>query len=871
MIIGIDLGTTFSVIAVNGKVKLVDGYPEAHYMEKCDVSIIPDPAGNFIIPSAVWEDDDHPGQWIVGAAAKDVAAKGYSPVVFSKRDIGTDIMHPLGNKQYSAREIARIILKYLKEVAEQALGEPVTQAVVTHPAYFDPSMREETAMAARDAGFDFDPEKHLLMEPQAAALSYTRSDERDPLRILTYDLGGGTFDITYMERRGGIFNLKKFGGNRLLGGYNFDRELANWLLQRMRDRGVHVTVDESTPERRGKWARLMFVAEETKIKLSNARSDQQVVYIKEQNIFKDDLGNVITLQDQIDRKKYKEMIREMLVDTVIGPGGEGQTKGCIKVLEDAGKKVDELDEILLVGGSCYGPWVEETILAQLNKQPQQFEPDHCVAAGAAIYGTTLPMENEALVLNAPPATALMEVNVSGQVKSARQAALAADANAVLNDAMGVRLQVGVKPDGTFLFENVPLQPGSVNTFQLQIVDGQNHMLVEHSFEIAQSSEASFIEVHSSLPKPLYLEVVEGMKALAEEGQPLPAHCEVELGRANEDDIIQINLYQESTRIGTVDISGVPKEASGGKVKLIIDITPGNRITGQAVVFTRKGVEAARAVVDVRIPPIPVPSKEKLHEQLKELQGELDQQIAMENDAERRMELQAKGVKAAESARKLIDDPGQNNQESMGKVRELDHLLHPTVVKMNPPLEDFEALVVDIKELIAEHGDDPVMQSHSSALDRLESTGRSAYQKKNHKDWAQTFAGLVSLRQKLTPKDPGSGGGGRDIPTPILKMQVGQMIDQLRPMLKDAMSKVEEQAANGSLSSQRVAQKRATAEQLRNQIDQTEASLEQIPDGLDAKAAMSKVQLILHQYVGKINADIESLTKPDTRGGTGARS
>ena len=171
--------------------------------------------------------------WIRGVQK---AEDGFAPVMFSKRKIGTLEAIPLATGTVMAKEVAARFLQYLKESAEHALGSPVTRAVVTHPAYFDSVAVEETREAAQEAGFDMSLPQQMLMEPTAAALAYTRTDTRDPLRMLTYDLGGGTFDVTYMERIDGVIQIRSFDGNHLLGGYNFDKELVRLVRGASRKR-----------------------------------------------------------------------------------------------------------------------------------------------------------------------------------------------------------------------------------------------------------------------------------------------------------------------------------------------------------------------------------------------------------------------------------------------------------------------------------------------------------------------------------------------------------------------------------------------------------------------------------------------------------
>jgi len=210
MDIGIDLGTTFSVVAVDGKVELAAEYPGGPgiYLEDCDVTIIPSPCGESTFPSVMIQDPDRADEWLFGSEAVQKGEEGFAPVMFSKRKIGTLEEIPVAAGTVMAKEVAARFLRHLKECAESALGGPVTRAVGTHPAYFDRVAVEETRDAAREAGFDMALPQQMLMEPTAAALAYTRTDTRDPLRMLTYDLGGGTFDVTYMERIEGVIQVQ---------------------------------------------------------------------------------------------------------------------------------------------------------------------------------------------------------------------------------------------------------------------------------------------------------------------------------------------------------------------------------------------------------------------------------------------------------------------------------------------------------------------------------------------------------------------------------------------------------------------------------------------------------------------------------------
>jgi len=381
MDIGIDLGTTFSVIAVPGRVELSAGYPaQGEYLEECDVTIIPMPDASQTFPSVLWEDPDNPGELVSGMDAKQAAERGGDPILWSKRKIGTTELLPMGTRQLTAKAVATEVLKALKQAAEQALGQPVRRAVVTHPAYFDRNQVDETRLAAQAAGFDMALPEQMLMEPVAAALAYVRSDERDPLKVMIYDLGGGTFDVTILERRGGVINVKAFDGDHLLGGANFDRKLMQWLLARLQEKGRRIPYDEANPEHRGWRAQLLQLMEQTKERLSRTRTKKQKVDIR-CDFLLDEAGRRVQVLEQITQEEFVALIREELDVTL---------ESSRRCLEKADLQAEDLDYLLLVGGSTYGPWVDDSVReAFAGVDIIQFRPDLCVAAGAAIQARLL--------------------------------------------------------------------------------------------------------------------------------------------------------------------------------------------------------------------------------------------------------------------------------------------------------------------------------------------------------------------------------------------------------------------------------------------------------------------------------------------------
>ncbi len=852
MIIGIDLGTTFSVLAVKGRVALADGYPPPTYLDALDVTIIPDPYGNDVIPSAVWEDPDDPGTLIVGTEARDRAADGQAPILASKRNIGTDVGHRLLGREYSALEVATIILSYLKDVAEQALGERVDRAVITHPAFFEGAMMRETAEAARAAGFDFDQEKHLMMEPTAAALAYAGADPRDPLRLLTYDLGGGTFDVTVMERRGGVVTIKAFGGDRLLGGYTFDRRLANWLYERMRERGIRITVDDEDQRRHATWTKLMRIAEDTKLKLANARTDRVPVHIREQ--LTDDDGRTVTLLDSISRLQYTELIQDLLDDTLVGRGGPGETKGCELILAEAGLTIDQVDEILLVGGSTWGPWVTDTIRRKWNREVRLLEPDRVVAAGAALRASSLPAEiagtGLTVHLDVEPRSPQESITVAGRVDTGTASAL----TLVLTDDGGTRYVTTPDGEGRFHFDDVDLRPRATTKFALTVGEGEHRNLAEHDFEVEHVAEdapdaGTSVPVLTVLPKPLFIEKADGMEPLADEGATLPARRKLEFQRINDYDTIEIRLFQEYEPIGSVLIRDVPPEATrGSKVVLTVEISRSNKIEGRATVHTRGGTVIREAAVDISIPRMEVPALAELKEELATLEAELEERLVLETDATVRMTMRATGDRLRRKAHRLLDSPVPDRQEIWLLLRALDRTVRPPRDELVPPLAHFEALVLRIRDVLAAQSSDPNIQAHARILSRLEQEGRSAHARRQARRWAQVVDALHSLLGRL--ERPTGRDRADDLPPSGVQKVIATMhLDQVRQELRTKESELVDRGDFDRL--------RSRADRIRSDIDALQATIEQVDDTSAPRTADAQLMVVKHK-VRSISDDIRLL-------------
>ncbi|OIQ08229.1 chaperone protein DnaK [Moorella thermoacetica] len=364
-VIGIDLGTTNSCVAV---------------MEGGEAVVIPNAEGGRTTPSVVAFTKE--GERIVGQVAKRQAITNPDRTVISiKRHMGTNYKVKIDNKEYTPQEISAMILQKLKADAEAYLGEKVTQAVITVPAYFTDSQRQATKDAGRIAGLEV---LRIINEPTAASLAYGL-DKGEDQTILVYDLGGGTFDVSILELGDGVFEVKATSGNNRLGGDDFDQRIMDYLVDICRrEHGVDLTQDKMAMQR------LKEAAEKAKIELSGMTSTNiNLPFISATP------NGPVHLDVNLTRAKFEELIAD-LVEKTVGPTRQA--------LADAGLEPKDIDKVLLVGGSTRVPLVQETVRKILGQEPHKgINPDECVALGAAIQGGVLAGEvKDVLLLDVTP-------------------------------------------------------------------------------------------------------------------------------------------------------------------------------------------------------------------------------------------------------------------------------------------------------------------------------------------------------------------------------------------------------------------------------------------------------------------------------------
>lgn len=358
-VIGIDLGTTNSCVSV-----LEGGEPK----------VIANPEGNRTTPSVVAFKN---GEVQVGEVAKRQAITNPNTIISIKRHMGTDHKEKIEGKEYSPQEISAMILQNLKATAESYLGEKVTKAVVTVPAYFNDAERQATKDAGKIAGLEVE---RIINEPTAAALAYGLDKKDKEQKVLVFDLGGGTFDVSILELGDGVFEVLSTAGDNRLGGDDFDQVIIDFLVEEFKkENGLDLSNDKMAMQR------LKDAAEKAKKDLSGVSSTQ----ISLPFISAGEAGP-LHLEVTLSRAKFEDLSRT-LVDRTMGP-----TRQAMK---DAGLSNSDIDEVLLVGGSTRIPAVQEAIKKELGKEPNKgVNPDEVVAMGAAIQGGVLTGDVQDIVL-----------------------------------------------------------------------------------------------------------------------------------------------------------------------------------------------------------------------------------------------------------------------------------------------------------------------------------------------------------------------------------------------------------------------------------------------------------------------------------------
>ena len=564
-VIGIDLGTTNSVVAV---------------MEQGEPVVIPSSEGGRLIPSVV-AFNSKSGERLVGQVARRQAVTNPDNTIFSvKRLMGRkftdaevqkaikilpykiverpngDAAVVMGGKDYSPPEISAMILQKLKHDAEQYLGEPVTQAVITVPAYFNDSQRQATKDAGRIAGLEV---LRIINEPTASALAYGL-DKNVEKRIAVYDLGGGTFDISILDVGDGVFEVKATNGDTFLGGDDFDQRILNWVADEFRsEQGIDLRQDRMALQR------LKEAAEKAKIELSTVmQSEINLPFITA------DASGPKHLQMMLTRSKLEQLTAD-LIERTVGP--------CRRALEDSGLSASSIDEVVLVGGMTRMPAVQEAVRKFFGREPHKgVNPDEVVAVGATIQAGVLGGEvRDVLLLDVTPltlgietlggvATPIIERNTTIPVKKSQIFSTAA------NNQTSVEIKVvqGERPMaadnkllGNFILDGIPPAPRGLPQIEVAFdIDADGILHVSAKDKATNRQQSIRITASSGLAKDEIDRMVKEAEAHRAEDQK--RRDEVEARNQADTSVFQVEKFINETP----NLSASAKDELQGKIAAV---------------------------------------------------------------------------------------------------------------------------------------------------------------------------------------------------------------------------------------------------------------------------------------------------------------
>ena len=815
-VVGIDLGTTNSAVAVPGQ------YPDLGVVFG-NVTVLWDDLERLTHASAACE---AAGELSVGNDAKQLAAEGYTPARFVKKYMGTTKPFAVGAKELLPEEVAALVLRHLCDFAGKSLGAKVTGAVITHPAYFDGLAINATKRAGEIAGLHV---AGLLMEPVAAAMAYCADDERATLRVLVYDLGGGTFDVTLIDRSGSAFVPISFGGNRELGGYNFDKKIALKMLSSVRDKGYLLQIDPAAPERDARWATLMHHAEKLKMELSGKDGSKASVRIPA--IFKDDAGKSVQLNFAMTQKEFLELIEPEIAETM---------RETRRVLDNAKITPEQVDLLVLVGGSSRIYAVQERLQKEFGLNPEFSDDvlDLSVAVGAAMVAAAAGTSEGGVTLGpVPEETNELSVVFSGQVERTDQSPQVANLTVTVSGGLGGAQRTKTNAEGKFYLE-ADLAEDSTNVLEFMVADPSGAAIFARSYEVVHTRDAAMAVKEppkAMLPKAVSVETESGFRVLADEGVTLPHKGKQSFRTVKELTEIPICFFQEDIQLTEMVLTGFNKPVPAScRVELEIEIGTDYTMKATAVVPSANITK----MQEVKLQPLAVPSLEQLKAEFCKVRQEFQSLLQNTPDGEQKAKLGAEGDMLIDEldAHLRAEFPEQLQAYLLIKKLFLLAKQLSTVGGLTPSRPVMDEKFAKVHELLAKAiSKKPALaeQQYDKTLAALQQEADRAYQNNDAPVWSQIARKLDDMAQSLEHAIQGDGPSLADIPAFVLLAFVQQAMQEVR-------SEVAERSGSGRLSADIAA--RCTRE-----LDAAQQKLERL-DMSNEQAAKQQIVTIYQQHV-----------------------
>lgn len=800
-IVGIDLGTTNSVIAI-------PGHFEGKGQIYGPVTIIFDEVERLIQASAICVLEG--GEVLVGEDAKSMAEEGYRVTRFWKKFMGTNETYSVGEEQWSPEKLSAAVLKKMVSIVEKQLGIKIRRAVITHPAYFDALAIQSTRDAAREAGLDAD--RTLQMEPVAAAMAYTYADTRPNVRVLVYDLGGGTFDITLVERTSGNMTPTSFGGDRELGGYNFDKKIASKILATLREKGYALQFDVDNPQRDSRWTTLLYYAEQIKHKLTDSKKAD----IRKNGIFKDDSSppKTVQLAFSLTEPEFRAMIQSDIDKTI------RETKA---VLQKANQTPADIDYLVLVGGSSRIPAIREQLQEAFGLEPQFDEDvlDLSVAAGAAMMASTSGNSAGGVFLNHIPTEADdSTLAVSGRIEASKSIPDPANYTIKVTGGMSEEVSTVSGNDGGFYVE-VELFEDDENQLNVSITAPNGTELFIQNYVVAHNEDSSPAPPPPipPLPKPISIDTIHGLDEIAAENVPLPYENMASFRTVAELTEIHLDIYQADIQLSTLLLNDFSKPVPPRcQVDLTIKIDTDYSMTITASVPS-EGVSKTR---DVQLTKPVIPGSVELEAEYLDLKSRY--QTALENTpaGPTKARIAAEADRILEEIQELFTDehPERMQLYMLLKKLSLSTKELSNTGRLRPSKKEMDDQFAKARKLLpeAESKDASLRdQKLSVTLDALSARADEAAIAVDAATWRQISEKVEEIVGVLNNViSGGGGGGGQEIPIPVLKM----MIDQALGEAQQSFS-----AKRGSLSSTVVSQIENQLNQAKNKLAKVDISAE----------------------------------------------